>query len=36
VTQRSELADQVTVREAVIDPLVASAEHEWAAEVVLS
>ncbi|HWE88049.1 MAG TPA: ABC-F family ATP-binding cassette domain-containing protein [Pseudonocardiaceae bacterium] len=32
VTQRSELADQVTVREAVIDPLGASAEHEWAAD----
>jgi ATP-binding cassette subfamily F protein uup len=32
VTQRSELDDAVTVREAVIDPLGTSAEHEWAAE----
>jgi ATP-binding cassette subfamily F protein uup len=32
VTQRSELDDAVTVRQAVIDPLGTSAEHEWAAE----
>jgi ABC transport system ATP-binding/permease protein len=32
VTQRSELDDRVTVREAVIDPLGTSAEHEWAAD----
>jgi ATP-binding cassette subfamily F protein uup len=32
VTQRSELDDQVTVRQAVIDPLGTSAEHEWAAD----
>jgi ATP-binding cassette subfamily F protein uup len=32
VTQRSELDDAVTVRQAVIDPLGTSAEHEWAAD----
>ncbi len=32
VTQRSELDDAVTVRQAVIDPLDTSAEHEWAAD----
>jgi ATP-binding cassette subfamily F protein uup len=32
VTQRSELADDVTVRQAVIDPLGTSAEHEWASD----
>ncbi|HEX3588927.1 MAG TPA: ABC-F family ATP-binding cassette domain-containing protein [Pseudonocardiaceae bacterium] len=32
VTQRSELDDRVTVRQAVIDPLGTSAEHEWAAD----
>jgi ATP-binding cassette subfamily F protein uup len=32
VTQRSELADDVTVRQAVIDPLGTAAEHEWASD----
>jgi ATP-binding cassette subfamily F protein uup len=32
VTQRSTLADEVTVRQAVIDPLGTSAEHEWASD----
>ncbi|HEX7661900.1 MAG TPA: ABC-F family ATP-binding cassette domain-containing protein, partial [Pseudonocardiaceae bacterium] len=32
VTQRNELPDDVTVRQAVIDPLGASAEHEWASD----
>ncbi|HEX5115924.1 MAG TPA: ABC-F family ATP-binding cassette domain-containing protein [Pseudonocardiaceae bacterium] len=32
VTQRSELDDRVTVRQAVIDPLGTSADHEWAAD----
>ncbi|HEX4703447.1 MAG TPA: ABC-F family ATP-binding cassette domain-containing protein [Pseudonocardiaceae bacterium] len=32
VTQRSELDDTVTVRQAVIDPLGTSADHEWAAD----
>jgi ATP-binding cassette subfamily F protein uup len=32
VTQRSTLPDELTVRQAVIDPLGVSAEHEWAAD----
>jgi ATP-binding cassette subfamily F protein uup len=32
VTQRSELDDRITVRQAVIDPLGTSADHEWAAD----
>jgi ATP-binding cassette subfamily F protein uup len=32
VTQRTELPAELTVRQAVIDPLGASAEHEWAAD----
>jgi ATP-binding cassette subfamily F protein uup len=32
VTQRSELDDEVTARQAVIDPLGTSADHEWAAD----
>jgi ATP-binding cassette subfamily F protein uup len=32
VTQRSEVDDAVTVRQAVIDPLGTSADHEWAAD----
>src|ERR1700743_3458575 len=32
VTQRSEWDDRVTVRQAVIDPLGTSADHEWAAD----
>ena len=32
VTQRSELDSRITVRQAVIDPLGTSAEHEWAAD----
>ncbi|HEX6352215.1 ABC-F family ATP-binding cassette domain-containing protein [Actinophytocola sp.] len=32
VTQRTELADGATVRNAVLDPLGITAEHEWAAD----
>jgi ABC transport system ATP-binding/permease protein len=32
VTQRSELDDHITVRQAVIDPLGTSADHEWASD----
>jgi ATP-binding cassette subfamily F protein uup len=32
VTQRSEVDDSITVRQAVIDPLGTSADHEWAAD----
>ncbi|HEX2262473.1 MAG TPA: ABC-F family ATP-binding cassette domain-containing protein, partial [Pseudonocardiaceae bacterium] len=32
VTQRTELPEQVTVRQAVLDPLGVTAEHEWAGD----
>ncbi|MDQ4009592.1 MAG: ATP-binding cassette domain-containing protein [Actinomycetota bacterium] len=32
VTQRTELPEQITVRQAVLDPLGVTAEHEWAGD----